>query len=52
MNVKIYSQNNYDDVYDINAKTSLFCGLDYDEFNKMSLSFGPRAHTFKFMTKI
>ena len=47
MNVKIYSQNNYDDFYDI-----MFCGLNYDEFNKTSLSFGPRAHTFKFMTKI
>ena len=53
MNAKTYtSQNNYDDVCDINAETSLFCGLDYDEFNKTSLSFGPRAHTFKSMTKI
>ena len=45
-------KNNYDDFCDINAETSLFCGLDYDEFIKMSLSFGPRAHTFKSMTKI
>ena len=30
----------------------MFCGLNYDEFNKTSLSFGPMAHTFKFMTKI
>ena len=53
MNAKTYtSQNNYDDVYDINAKMSLFCGLDYDEFNKTSLSFGSMAHTFKSMTKI
>ena len=49
MNVKIWSQNNYDDFYDINVK---MCGINYDEFNKTSLSFGPRAHTFKFMTKI
>ena len=26
MNVKIYSQNNYDDFYDINIKTSYFVG--------------------------
>ena len=52
MNVKIYSQNNYDDFYDINIKNVIFCGLNHDEFNKTSLSFGPRAHTFKFMTKI
>ena len=45
-------KNNYDDFCDINAETSLFCGLDYDEFNKTSLNFGPRAHTFKYMTKI
>ena len=38
MNVKIYSQNNYDDFYDINIK---ICELNYDEFNKTSLSFGP-----------
>ena len=39
MNAKIYtSQNNYDDFCDINVETSLFCGLDYDEFNKMSQS--------------
>ena len=49
MNVKICSQNNYDDFYDINVK---MCGLNYNEFNKTSLRFGPRAHTFKFMTKI
>ena len=37
MNAKTYtSQNNYDDFCDINAETSLFCGLDYDEFNKTS----------------
>ena len=24
-------KNNYDDFCDINAETSLFCGLDYDE---------------------
>ena len=53
MNAKTYtSQNNYDDFCDINAETSLFCGLDYDEFNKTSLSFGLRAHTFKSMMKI
>jgi len=44
-------KNNYDDFCDINAETSLFCGLDYDELIKTSLSFGPRAHTFKCMTK-
>ena len=33
-------KNNYDDFCDINAETSLFCGLDYDEFIKTSLSFG------------
>ena len=53
MNAKTYtSQNNYDDFCDINAETLLFCGLDYNEFNKTSLSFGPRVHTFKSMTKI
>jgi len=26
MNVKIYSQNNYDDFYDINIKMSYFVG--------------------------
>ena len=41
MNAKIYtSQNNYDDFCDINAETSLFCGLDYDEFNKTSYFVG------------
>ena len=41
MNAKTYtSQNNYDDFCDINAETSLFCGLDYDEFNKMSYFVG------------
>jgi len=44
-------KNNYDDFCDINAETLLFCGLDYDEFIKTSLSFGPRAHTFKSMRK-
>ena len=44
-------KNNYDDFCDINAETSLFCELDYDELIKTSLSFGPRAHTFKCMTK-
>jgi len=34
------------------AEMSLFCGLDYDEFIKMSLSFGPRANIYKSMTKI
>ena len=53
LNAKTYnSQNNYNDFCDINAVTSLFCGLDYDKFNKTSLSFGPRAHTFGSMTKI
>ena len=53
VNAKTYnSQNNYDDFCDINAETPLFCGLDYDKFNKTSLSFGPRAHTFGSMTKI
>ena len=28
------------------------CGPDCDEINKMSVNFGPRAHTFKFMTKM
>ena len=28
------------------------CGPDCDKINKTSLSFGPRAHTFKFMTKM
>jgi len=52
MNAKTYaSQNNYDDVWDINVETSLFCGLDYYEFNKTSLSFGLRARTFKSMMK-
>ena len=50
MNAKTYtSQNNYDDFCDINAETSLFCGLDYDEFNKTSQSSGPMIHTFKFV---
>ena len=41
MNAKTYtSQNNYDDFCDINAETSLFCGLDYDEFNKTSYFVG------------
>ena len=44
-------KNNYDDLCDINVETSLFCGLDYDELIKTSLSFGPKAHTFKSMMK-
>jgi hypothetical protein len=31
---------------------SLFCGPDYDEINKTSLSFWPKIHNFKSMTKI
>ena len=37
MNAKTYtSQNNYDDFYDNNVEMPLFCGLDYDEFDKIS----------------
>ena len=34
-----------------NVEMSLLYGPDCDEINKTSLSFGPRIHSFKSMTK-
>jgi len=48
----VWAKRGYDDFCDIYVETSLFCGPDYDEINKTSLSFGPRIHNFKSMTKI